>query len=335
MAPPVKIKLASRAYDGILPILRGQMGIPGFDLDIIETEDVPAMFAGMFKGKYDVSEMSLGELIYYTSRDRADFVAIPVFPSRMFRHGFIFCRKASDIKSPAELSGKKIGFLRWVQTAAIWMRGMLVDEYGVSARDTQWYVSSMHHWDDADPGATVVPRDGSAIQWIQSSGKSTSERACRALFDGEVDALGVTESQLADYCWRTMKSKGCSRTPGRSKRTIFARQKSCRSCMSWRYRNDLAERHPELPAELFRLFSESKRWAQRWRRAIPSLVEAWPNQTLDEEGKVFETDPWAYGLEANRHVLDKFLLYCHAQGISARNIAPEELFHSSTVNLTE
>ena len=61
MAPPVKIRLASRAYDGILPILRGQMGIPGFDLDIIETEDVPAMFAGMFKRKYDVSEMSLGE----------------------------------------------------------------------------------------------------------------------------------------------------------------------------------------------------------------------------------------------------------------------------------
>jgi 4,5-dihydroxyphthalate decarboxylase len=136
MAPPVKIKFASRPYDGLLPILRGQMRIPGFDLDTIETEDVPGMFAGMFKGAYDVSEMSLGELVYYTSRDRAEFVAIPVFPSRMFRHGFIFCRKALAIKSPTELNGKKIGFLRWAQTAAIWMRGMLVDEYSVSARDT-------------------------------------------------------------------------------------------------------------------------------------------------------------------------------------------------------
>ena len=86
-------------YDGLLPILRGQMRIPGFELDITETEDVPAMFAGMFKGEYDVSEMSLGELVYYTSRDQADFVAIPVFPSRIFRHGFIFCRKASGIKA--------------------------------------------------------------------------------------------------------------------------------------------------------------------------------------------------------------------------------------------
>ena len=91
MAAPVKIRLASRAYDGTLPILRGQKSIPGFEFDITETEDVPGMFAGMFKGQYDVSEMSLGELIYYTSRGKADFVAMPVFPSRMFRHGFIFC----------------------------------------------------------------------------------------------------------------------------------------------------------------------------------------------------------------------------------------------------
>jgi 4,5-dihydroxyphthalate decarboxylase len=100
-------------------------------------------------------------------------------------------------------------------------------------------------------------------------------------------------------------------------------------------KKNLAERHPGLPGELFRVFSKSKHWAQRWRRAIPSLVEAWPNQTLDEERKVFETDPWAYGLEANRHTLNKFLRYCDAQGISTRKIAPEELFHSSTVSLTE
>ena len=127
-----KIRLASRAYDGVMPILRGQMTIPGFHFEVIETDDVPAMFAGMFKGEYDVSEMSLGELIYYTSRNKAEFIAIPVFPSRMFRHGFLFCRKDSGIGQPFDLSGRKIGFLRWVQTAAIWMRGMLVDDYGVS-----------------------------------------------------------------------------------------------------------------------------------------------------------------------------------------------------------
>ena len=146
MASSTTIRLASRAYDGTLPILLGQKQIPGFDLQITETSDVAGMFAGMFKGRYDVGEMSLGELIYYTSRTKADFIGIPVFPSRMFRHGFIFCRRSSSIKVPGDLSGKKVGFLRWVQTAAIWMRGMLVDEYRVSPSRTDWYIASMHHW---------------------------------------------------------------------------------------------------------------------------------------------------------------------------------------------
>jgi 4,5-dihydroxyphthalate decarboxylase len=334
MAPPIKIRLASRAYDGTLPILRGHKSIPGFEFDVTETEDVPGMFAGMFKGQYDVSEMSLGELIYYHSRDKADFVAVPVFPSRIFRHGFIFVRKNSGINQPADLNGKKLGFLRWVQTAAIWMRGMLVDEYGVSAKNSQWYVASMHHWDDHDPGATVEPRDGSIIHAIENNGKNTSERACRALFEGQVDALGVTESQLPTL----LANDSVQRLFGNSREVeaaYFRKTKILPIMHVLALQKNIADRYPELPEKLFRLYTDAKRWAQRWRRAIPSLVEAWPNHYLTEEQRIFSTDPWAYGLEANRHVLDTFLSYCHAQGISARSIAPADIFHPGTVKLVE
>ena len=151
----MKLRLASRAYDGTLPILRSQITIPGVEFEISESEDVPALFAGMFEGQYDVGEMSLAELIYYTSRGKADFIGIPVFPSRMFRHGFILVRKDSGVTQPTDLNGKRLGFLRWVQTAAIWMRGMLAEEYGVSVKDSAWYVAATHHWDDHDPGATA------------------------------------------------------------------------------------------------------------------------------------------------------------------------------------
>ena len=334
MPSPTKIRLASRAYDGMLPILRGQMTIPGFEFEITETEDVPGMFAGMFKGQYDVSEMSLGELIYYTSRGKADFVAVPVFPSRMFRHGFIFVRKNSAVTRPANLSGKKIGFLRWVQTAAIWMRGMLIDEYGVSAKDSQWYVASMHHWDDHDPGATVEPRDGSVIRMIENNGNNTSERACGALLNGQVDALGVTESQLATLLADTSVRK-LFENSREVEADYFHNTQILPIMHVLALQKHVAERHPELPEQLFRLYTEAKRWAQRWRRAIPSLVEAWPNHYLTEEKEIFKTDPWAYGLEANRHVLDKFLAYCDAQGITARRIAPEEIFCPSTRKLVE
>jgi 4,5-dihydroxyphthalate decarboxylase len=310
------------------------MRLPGFDLEITETEDVPGMFAGMFEGQYDVSEMSLAELVYYLSRGKTDFVAIPVFPSRMFRHGFIFCRKASAIRSAGELSGRKIGFLRWVQTAAVWMRGMLVDHYGVSARATQWYIASMHHWDDADPGADVAPRDGSVIRWMQSKGKNTSERACRALFDGEVDALGITESQLA-LMLTNPEVKRLFENPREIEANYFRQMKILPIMHVLALQKELTGKYPELPGNFFRLFSESKRWAQRWRRTIPSLVEAWPNDHLDEESRIFASDPWAYGLEANRHVLERFLAYCYAQGISGRDLLVNELFDSSTLQLTE
>jgi 4,5-dihydroxyphthalate decarboxylase len=334
MASPVKIKLACRNYDGTNAILRGLVRAPGVEFETIENNDVPAMFAGMFKGEYDVSEMSLAELIYYVSRNRADFIAIPVFPSRIFRHGFIFCRKSAGIEKPQDLSGKKIGFIRWVQTASIWMRGMLIDEYSVSAKDSAWYVASMHHWDDADPEGALTPRDGSAIQWIPGDEKDNSERACRALFDGRLDALGITEAQLA-----LVQANSAVRRLFENSRTVevdyFRRTRILPIMHVVALRNDVVDKYPELPVQLFHLFSEAKLWARRWRRSIPSLVEAWPQYHLDEEQEIFQTDPWAYGLEPNRHVLKKFLGYCHAHGVSATDIASEELFHPSSLDLVE
>jgi 4,5-dihydroxyphthalate decarboxylase len=334
MASPIAVRLASRAYDGVLPILRGQLQIPGIEFEITETDDVPGMFAGMFKGQYDVAEMSLAELIYYTSRGKADFVAVPVFPSRMFRHGFIFCRKAAGIARAEDLNGRRIGFLRWVQTAAIWMRGILIDDYGVSASDSEWYVASMHHWDDHDPGASVEPRDGSVIRMIDNAGKNTTERACRALFDGQVDALGVTESQLATLLANDSVSR-LFENPREVEAAYFRRSRILPIMHVLALQKTLADKHPELPAQLFRLYCEAKKWAQRWRRSIPSLVEAWPNHSMSDEQQIFQTDPWAYGLEANRHGLDKFFAYCWAQGISGREIAPEEIFHPSASTLSE
>jgi 4,5-dihydroxyphthalate decarboxylase len=334
MGSPIKIRLASRAYDGVLPILRGQMGIPGFEFEIAETEDVPGMFSAMFKGQYDVSEMSLGELIYYTSRNKTDLVAIPVFPSRVFRHGFIFIRKSSRINRPADLSGKKIGFIRWVQTASIWMHGMLIDEYGVSAKNSEWYVASLHHWDEDDPGATIEPRDGSEIRLMQNNGSNTSERACRALFDGQVDALGVTESQLTTLLANDSVAR-LFENPREVEASYFRKTKILPIMHVMAMQKRLIEKYPELPEKLFRLYSDAKRWAQRWRQAIPSLAEAWPSHYLAEERQFFQTDPWAYGLEANRHVLDKFFAYCRDQGVTARDIAPEEIFASSTHALVE
>jgi 4,5-dihydroxyphthalate decarboxylase len=192
----------------------------------------------------------------------------------------------------------------------------------------------MHHWDDADPSATVEPRDGSIIHRIASPGKNASERACRALFDGEIDALGVTESQLPillanDAVCRLFNN------PREVEASYFRNTRILPIMHVVALRKNLADQHPDLAEKLFRLYSDAKCWAHHWRRTIPSLIEAWPNHYFCEEEKIFQADPWAYGLEANRHVLDKFLAYCYAQGVSAKKIAADELFCPSTLKLVQ
>ncbi|HEU4341160.1 MAG TPA: ABC transporter substrate-binding protein, partial [Candidatus Binatia bacterium] len=85
------VTLACRNYDGTNAIIRGAVRPRGVNLQVNEVNDVVQMFSAMFKGGYDVSEMSLAELVYYLTRDRCDFIGIPVFPSRLFRHSFMLC----------------------------------------------------------------------------------------------------------------------------------------------------------------------------------------------------------------------------------------------------
>ena len=92
------ITLACRNYDRTSAILRDVVTPPEVDLRTVEMTSVPAMVSAMFKGEYDVSEMSLAELVYYTSRGENPFLGIPVFPYRLFRHGFIFHNAAAGIR---------------------------------------------------------------------------------------------------------------------------------------------------------------------------------------------------------------------------------------------
>jgi 4,5-dihydroxyphthalate decarboxylase len=330
------ITLACRNYDGTNAIIRGALRPQGIDLQVNEVNDVVKMFSGMFKGEYDVAEMSLAEMIYYLSRDQCDFIGIPVFPSRLFRHSFMLFNRTAGICGPEDLTGKKIGGLRWVQTAFIWLRGMLVDEYNLSAKDTHWYVSALHHWHENGSEEKIMPRDGSIIRHLQGEGKDEYEMSCRALVEGKIDVLMTTENRKYDSLAEDPRVSPFF-TNVREAEVGYYRKTGIIPIMHVLVaRRSVVERYPELPAKVFELFCCSKKLAREWIRSVPSLNLAWKNQYLDEEQKLFEgRDPWAYGLRANLAALTKFLSYCDAQGISAKPITPYDLFVPSTWELSE
>jgi 4,5-dihydroxyphthalate decarboxylase len=330
----VPIRLACLHYDRTSAIVTGRLRAPGIDLRVTEQTSVPAMFAAMFRGEFDVAEMSLAELIYYTSRDRCDFVGLPVFPSRVFRHAFLYVNPASGVKRPEELSGRRIGFPRFVQTACIWIRGMLIDEYGVSPQRTAWLVGRTHHWGGEGEDDVLQTRDGSRFAHLPSDGRSENETVERALVEGRIDALGTA---LIPGAFAAGDERVARLFPDyRAVEAAYYRKTRIFPIMHvLAIRKDVVARHPDLPPKLFTLFVQARRRAVEWLRVDPSLGLVWKNVYLDAEREVFGGDPWTYGLPANAHVIARFLAYCDAMGITARPLAPRDLFHPDTRDLTE
>ena len=330
------VTLACRNYDGTNAIICGRLRPPDINLHVNEVNDVPKMFSGMFNGEYDVSEMSLAEMVYYLTRDQCDFIGIPVFLSRLFRHSFMLCNDSAGIRGPQDLTGKKIGGLRWVQTAFIWLRGMLVEEHALSPKDTHWYVSALHHWHEQVSEENITPRDGSVIERLMGEGSDEYEINCRALVDGKIDVLMTTENRKYDLLVGDAGVRPLFPNAREAEAAYFRKTGIIPIMHVLVIRRSMVERYPELPEKLFELFCQAKKRGREWIRSVPSLTMAWKNQYLDEELKVFEgRDPWAYGLKNNFATLTKFLSYCYAQGISARQISPYDLFVPSTWELSE
>ncbi len=329
-----KLTLVCANYDRTSAIIHGLIKPSGFDLNVIEMNDVVRMFSGMFRGEYDASEMSLAELVYYTSKGKNDFVGIPVFPSRVFRHGFMFSNALSKISSPQDLEGKKIGFPRLVQTASVWQRGILVDEFNASPQHTSWHVASLQHWHDDLVKDGIKPRDGSVIHLLEKRGQGDNDCADLALLNGEIDVLGTTRPP-SYFIEGDRRVKRLFENYMEVEVSYFRKTKIFPIMHVLVVRRSVAEKYPELPEKLFDLFSKAKKWAYDWMRITPSLSLAWTNRYIEEEEQVFKGDPWAYGLEKNAHVIDKFLSYCYDLGICGRKMEPKELFVPSTWTLSE
>jgi 4,5-dihydroxyphthalate decarboxylase len=327
--------LACRDYDRTRGILDGTITPAKFEIQLVEMNNVADTFTGMYQGKYDASEFSLAELVYHLSRNTADFLAIPIFPLRMFRHNMIFLNTLAHVKKPEDLRGKRIGLFRLAQTACIWMRGLLADEYNVLASDVTWYTPSIHHWDDDAERSAMKPRDGSVIRWVhKTEGESNLATLEKTLLAGEIDAL-CTAVKPSSYNSRDQRIQ---RLFGnyRDVEAAYYRKTGIFPIMhTIVLQRSAVEERPELPENLFELFCRAKQLAHNWLAIEGRVGLIWKDFYLECEEQDFGRQAWQYGLKINEHVIETFLGYCYDQGISARRLTPTELFFSGTWDLTD
>ena len=317
-------------YDRTRALMDGSVVPDGIDFTYLNMPVEETFFRMLRHREFDVAEMSLSSYVVSCFKEPRPFVAIPVFPSRSFRHAAIYVSEKSGIRAPRDLIGKRVGELfAYGHDAAIWARGILADEYGVPIDSVTYYVGRL----DKSTAREFAPfPPPSTIKVVEIGPDQTLDAM---LESGEIDALygaivppsflkrnGTVRRLFPDY-------KEVERAYYR-KTGIFPIMHTCV------IRRDLYEANRWVAQALYKALKEAKaqgydhyRSAERNMHRL--MMAPWLTAHLEENRAVLGEDYWPYGLEPNRKAIDTFLRYHHEQGLSKRRLTPDELFAPETL----
>ena len=302
------------------------MRAEGIDL-VYNNLFVEETFFRMLRNReFDIAEMSLSSYCVSLMREHPPFVAIPVFPSRFFRHSCIFVSAKSGVREPKDLAGKRIGVPEYQMTAPVWIRGVLQDEYGVDPASCDYRTGG-----EEEPG-----RDEKLSLDLPAKFKVTpigpGQTLAAMIEDGQLDAMHTAR---APSTFRTQ--------PGRVRRLFenfvevekayYRKTKIFPIMHTVVIRRDLYEANRWVAQSLLKAFTQAQRKTYEYLNTSMALTTMLPWQAahVEEARALLGEDWWPYGLEPNRHVLDTFLRYHHEQGLSKRRLRPEELFAPETL----
>jgi len=237
--------------------------------------------------------------------------------------------KKSGIKTPADLKGKRIGLPEYQLTACVWARIILEDDHGIKPSDVLWVRGGID--DPSRPEKITIKLPPGVHMENAPEGRTISE----LLETGEIDAF--IAPRVPSLAGRRHPNIGwLFPDPIAAGRDYFKRTGIFPIMHVIGVRRTLAEQHPWLPATLLKAFSAAKSQALQHLADTSAAKVSLPfvEEQLVAARRLLGQDYWSYGFTAaNRKVLDTFLGYHHEQGLSARRVTPEELFHPAALEL--
>ena len=295
----IPLTFACGLYDRMLALYTGEVQAGGIDLDFIAIDDPRQIFDRMGRNlEFDACEMSSSEVISRHAAGRREMVALPVFPSRVFRHGFITVNRKA-VRTPKDLAGKRIGTPLYTQTAALFIRGLLQDEYRVDLSGVHWVQGATNSAEShGHPSAPPLLKPVSIEQ--NASGRSLSE----LLEAGEIQAIIGSGLPLA---LRTNPDVQRLFPDFHARELDYYRRTRIFPIMHLvAIRRDVYERHPFVAASLYQAMTAAKDLALAKMRDLGALRYMLPGlpAELDQIDATFGGDPWPYGVEANRPTLE-------------------------------
>ncbi|MFT8242979.1 ABC transporter substrate-binding protein [Roseomonas sp. BN140053] len=327
MTETITLSLACHASDRTRPILDGRVPVPGVRFIPLPGEPEDIFRRALRDRAFEVTELSMGSHIVTTARGDAPYVGVPVFPSRAFRHSAIFVRTDRNIRTAADLAGRRIGLPEYQQTAALWVRGILRDQYGVDTAGISWRTGGLEIPGGSERVALQLPPELN-VQPIAPDATLNNLLAA-----GEIDAI---IGPRPPSCFLARSAPVDRLYPDyRREEEAFHRATGffpIMHCLA--VRKDVAAAHPWLPLELFRAFSRAKVIALE-ELALSNVLRAslpWIASEFEAQSRIMGGDPWPYGFGRNRAEIAAMIRYAVTDGLAAAPIEPEALFHPSTLD---
>jgi 4,5-dihydroxyphthalate decarboxylase len=325
--PDLPLTLAIGDYVHTRELAAGRIKPEGIDLRVLNHPFELIAYRFLASQEWEISEFSLATYCTLTAQGNSPMIALPVFPSRVFRHGSIYVVANSPVRSAADLKDKRIGIPQWTQTAVTYVRGWLQHDCGVPLTSIEWLQAGVNDRGRKEMAAFELP-PGFRLRSVQD--KSLGE----LLLGGEIDAM-ITARPPDVFLDGKHGVKRLIPDYREQEAAYFKKTGIFPIMHVVVMRRDVYEANRWIARNLLEAFEKAK------RACLPDLVQgqisflptAWSNDHIEDTTRLLfgDGEPWPYGIKNNRKTLEPFLAFCHEQGVTKRKLAVEELFAKETL----
>lgn len=321
----VHLTMAMGDYDHTRDLASGRIYIEGINLTAVTLRLEEIVFRCLEYGEWDISEMSMG--VYTSMRAHGDdsLVAIPVFPSRMFRHSAFYVGRTSGITELGQLRDRRIGVPVWAQTACVYARALLTHEAGVGLDQVEWVQAGLDEPGRRERGFVEVPK-GVRV-------RATPERTLSELLvSGEVDAV-ISARPPREYLEKTGRIRRLIDDAPGAAREYWGRTGIFPIMHCVVIKGSVYRKHPWVARNVYNAFCEAR--DRSVRRATTGAVAHYPlplaSDLAEQWRSLMGGTLWPYGVSGNERTLDAFAGYCVEQGVAPRRLEYGGLFAKETL----
>ena len=325
----VPVTFACSHNDRTRAIVDGQVRVEGCDVTSLVLEPAEMFARACRYFEFDITELSFSSYMRMVDQGNSPYTAVPAFLSRAFRHSSFYIRTDRGIRTPGDLAGRVVGVPEYQMTAALWLRGMLQDEYGVSPLNIKWRTGGQEQPGREERMPVSIP--GLDLKPIPEGATLSA-----MLQAGEIDAM-LSARTPSVYLRRAPNVDRLFPDYKEVEQAYYKKTGYFPIMHIVAIRTSLAERYPWLPASVYKALLELKAIGLERLTNLAQLAVSlpWMEAEASETRALMGHDYWRYGVKDCRHEIDVMTRYAHEQGLTTRKLDAQELFATSTFNMAK